>query len=172
MQNTVKNSDVKRELRDALGRYPTGVAIVTALSDNKQPVGMTINSLASISLAPALIGWNIDQRSASYEIFTKAKSFAVTILAEGQVDLARRFATRGIDKFKGFDFDHSEAPVIPNACAWFTCKTRQTVPLGDHTMLVGEIIEFGTSPLSPLMFLGGQFQGAGENLDATTRAAA
>ena len=62
MQNRLKTSDLKRELRNALGRFPTGVAIVTALSDDKQPVGMTINSLTSISLEPALIAWSIDHR--------------------------------------------------------------------------------------------------------------
>ena len=172
MQSKVKNIDDKRALRGALGRFPTGVAIVTALSASKQPVGMTINSLTSISLAPALIAWSIDRGSASYDIFTTADSFAVTVLAEAQADLAMRFATRGADKFRGLEIDCDGAPVIVNACAWFKCETWRSVPLGDHTMLVGKITEYDASDLQPLVFMGGKFQYAGTNIDATTRAAA
>ena len=172
MQSTSKNRDKRRELRGALGQFPTGVAIATALSENRQPVGMTINSLTSISLEPALIGWSIDHRSASYDIFTTAEGFTVTVLAEAQADLARRFATPGANKFKELEFDGSGAPVIPNACAWFKCETYRVLLLGDHTMLVGKIIEFDTSPLPPLVFLGGQFQSLGKDLDAATQEAA
>ena len=172
MQDTLKVNDNERALRGALGRFPTGVAISTALAENGQPVGMTINSLTSISLAPALIAWSIDHGSASYEIFVNAKRFAVTVLAESQADLAMRFATRGADKFRDLEIDRSGAPVIPNACAWFKCETCRTVVLGDHTMLIGKIIEFDKSLLQPLVFIGGQFQRAGQSLAVTTRAAA
>ena len=172
MPVTSKDHDEKRRLRSALGRFPTGVAIATALSASKQPVGMTINSLASISLAPALIAWSIDRSSASYEVFSTTKRFAVTVLAEAQADLAMRFATRGAHKFQGLEIDHSEAPVIPDACAWFKCETYRSIPLGDHTMLVGRIIEFQMSHLSPLVFMDGQLQHSGSNVSATTRAAA
>ncbi len=172
MQPTLNDSDKTRELRGALGRFPTGVAIATALSENKQAVGMTINSLTSISLTPALIAWSIDHRSASYEIFAKTKSFAVTVLAETQADLAMRFASRGADKFASIEIDRSGPPVIPNACAWFKCETYRSILLGDHTMLVGKVIEFDSSPLKPLVFIGGQFQHGGQNAYSTARVAA
>ena len=172
MNRTNKNSDDKRELRNALGQFPTGVAIVTALTENHQPVGMTINSLTSISLTPALISWSIDHGSASYEVFAKTESFAVSVLAENQADLAIRFATRGADKFWDLEINPDVAPVIPNGCAWFKCQAYQSILLGDHTMLVGEVIEFDTNPLQPLVFRGGQFQQPGQIADVTTRAAA
>ena len=160
------------EYRSALGQFPTGVAIVTALGDNGQPVGLTINSLTSISLAPALISWSIDHRSASYEIFANAQRFAVTVLAEGQADLAMRFATRGANKFQDIEINRNEAPVIPNGCAWFKCETYRSILLGDHTMMVGEVIEFDRNSLQPLVFKGGQFHQPGQSSEITTRAAA
>ena len=172
MPVTSKNHDEKSRLRSALGRFPTGVAIATALSASKQPVGMTINSLTSISLAPALLAWSIDRRSASYDVFTNTQRFAVTVLSEAQQGLAIRFATRGAEKFEGLELDLSEAPVIPNACAWFKCETCRSIPLGDHSLLVGKIIDYETSALAPLVFLGGQFQHAAPGVSATTRAAA
>jgi 3-hydroxy-9,10-secoandrosta-1,3,5(10)-triene-9,17-dione monooxygenase reductase component len=172
MPTTIENNDERRRLRNALGRFPTGVAIATTLSASKQPVGMTINSLVSISLAPALLAWSIDRGSASYDVFTHAKSFAVTVLAQAQESIAIRFATRGAEKFAGLEVDFSEAPVIPNACAWFKCETCQSIPLGDHALLVGRIIEYETSTLPPLVFLGGQFQHTAASVTDMSRAAA
>ena len=172
MTTTFENNDEGRRLRSALGRFPTGVAIATALAASNRPVGMTINSLTSISLAPALLAWSIDRRSASYDVFSNTKRFAVTVLSEAQQGLAIRFATRGAEKFEGLEVDLTEAPVIPNACAWFKCETCRSIPLGDHSLLVGKIIDYETSALPPLVFLGGQFQHAAPSVTATTRAAA
>jgi len=79
---------------------------------------------------------------------------------------------RGADKFQDLEIDRSGAPVIPNGCAWFKCETYRSILLGDHTMLVGEVIDFDTNPLQPLVFKGGQFQQSGQGTDITTRAAA
>jgi flavin reductase (DIM6/NTAB) family NADH-FMN oxidoreductase RutF len=159
-------------LRGTLGQFPTGVAIVTALDENRQPVGMTINSFSSISLSPALISWCIDQQSASYRTFVKAKSFTVTVLAEDQADLAMRFATRGANKFRGIEACRNDAPVIPNGCAWFKCETYRSILLGDHAMLVGKVIEFAKNQIPPLVFKGGQFQQLAQSAEVATQAAA
>ncbi len=161
MPTKPENLDPKRQLRSAFGRFPTGVAIVTALDDYGLPVGMTINSLVSISLEPALLGWSIDRRSASYEAFTAADGFAVTVLADTQSDLAMRFATPGFAKFLRLGLEYDDLPpVIPDGCAWYQCETWKTVPLGDHTLLVGEILDYDSSALPPLVFLDSRFQPA------------
>lgn len=157
MNTKLKNSPGIRAVRNALGRYPTGVAIVCTYNRNSQPVGMTINSLTSVSLSPALLSWCVDHNSPSYPIFTMTKYFAVTVLAANQVNLARKFATRGADKFSDLELDGRFAPVIPGAAAWFECETCQTLPLGDHSMLVGRILDFSMSSASPLIFSGGKF---------------
>jgi flavin reductase (DIM6/NTAB) family NADH-FMN oxidoreductase RutF len=172
MGQTLNNGEKAREYRNALGQFPTGVAIVTALDDNSQPVGVTINSFNSISMSPALVSWSIDQRAASYGIFTSAKSFTVTVLAESQADLAMRFATRGADKFRDMDMDGAGAPIIPGGCAWFKCDSYRSIPLGDHTMLVGRVTRFARNPVSPLIFHAGQFQHLAPGTILTTQAAA
>ena len=172
MTTIIQKEDSGRLLRDTLGRFPTGVAIVTAMTDKHRPVGMTINSLTSISLDPALLAWSIDQRAASYETFTRAGGFAVSVLAQSQADLARRFATRGIDKFDGLDIESGDAPIIPDACAWFRCQTWQSFQLGDHRQLVGKIVDYGHSDLPPLLFLSGQFQHPGYPVSNSDRVAA
>ena len=172
MSQQFKNSDERHALRGSLGQFPTGVAIVTALAENLQPVGMTISSFNSVSLAPALISWSIDHRSASYRAFAKAKGFTVTVLAEDQANLAMRFATPRADKFQGIKYDSYDAPVIPNGCAWFKCDTYRSILLGDHTMLVGKVIEFGKTPVQPLVFRGGQFQQLARSAEVATQVAA
>ncbi len=157
MKRKIDNSDGIRALRGALGQFTTGVAIVTAFDREQQPVGMTINSLSSVSLTPALVSWCIDERAASYATFARARRFALTVLAADQAELALRFATRGADKFRGIDVNDGQAPVIANACAWFRCDSYRSITLGDHRMLVGRITEFGKNDLQPLVFRDGQF---------------
>jgi flavin reductase (DIM6/NTAB) family NADH-FMN oxidoreductase RutF len=158
MNHKIDINDGIRSLRAALGQFATGVAIVTTLDQDQQPVGMTINSFSSVSLTPALVSWCIDRRAASYATFAQARRFALTVLAADQADLALRFATRGADKFRGIEIHDRQAPVIANACAWFRCESYRSIALGDHRMLVGRITEFGNNDLQPLVFRGGQFQ--------------
>ena len=152
------DENARRALRRALGNFPTGVAIVTALAENSQPIGITINSFASVSLSPPLISWCIDRRAASYQPFSRATDFAVTVLSAGQEELATRFATRGANKFRDIDVCCNQAPVIPGGCAWFRCKNSNSLLLGDHRMLIGRVIEHGSNSGAPLVFSNGQFQ--------------
>jgi 3-hydroxy-9,10-secoandrosta-1,3,5(10)-triene-9,17-dione monooxygenase reductase component len=169
MNQQFKNNDEIRSFRGALGQFPTGVAVVTALTEDLEPVGMTINSFNSVSLAPALVSWCIDHKAASYRSFASAKNFAVTLLSEDQSEIAKRFATRGANKFQGIKTGPDDTPIIPNGCAWFKCETSHSISLGDHTMLVGKVIDFAKNPLQPLVFKGGQFLQLAE---VVTRAAA
>ena len=171
MNRQFNNRDEIVSLRSTLSQFPTGVAIVTALDENHQPVGMTINSFNSVSLTPALVSWCIDHRAASYETFANAKSFTVTVLTEDQVELARRFATRGENKFRGIEIVGNDAPIIPQGCAWFKCEIYQSILLGDHTMLVGKVTQFAKNPIQPLVFRGGQFQQLAQSPEIATKAA-
>lgn len=146
-----------RQLRKTLGQFPTGVAVVTTVSSEGQPYGLTINSFSSISLTPALIGWSIDRRAGSYAAFAKTERFAITILNENQEEIARRFARKGIDKFRGINHDPVNPIVIPGGSAWFQCQTFQRFLLGDHLLLVGRVLDSDVSNAQPLVFARGEF---------------
>ncbi len=158
MSKNHTHDDARRELRHALGRYTTGVAIVTAPGADGRPVGMTINSFSSVSLAPALVSWCIDRDAASYETFVNTGKFCITVLAENQAELALRFATRGADKFRDIESDSEGVPAIAGGCAWFKCDLYRSFDLGDHTMLIGEIREYARHSPAPLVFSDGSFQ--------------
>jgi 3-hydroxy-9,10-secoandrosta-1,3,5(10)-triene-9,17-dione monooxygenase reductase component len=145
------------ELRKTLGTYTTGVAIVTAALDNHLPVGMTINSFCSVSLEPALVAWSIGRSAASFKAFARCNAFTISVLTSSQAILAKRFATRGADKFAGIEYGDPAGPVIPDAGAWLRCSLYRQVSLGDHLMLVGQVEEFERQDARPLVFSCGQF---------------
>jgi len=172
MCRTIKQTDNKRALRTTFGQFPTGVAIVTSVQPHGQPIGMTINSFSSVSMSPALVSWCIDLHAISYLHFAEAEQFSISILASGQNELAKRFATRGADKFAGIACDGNQGPVIPGACAWFICRHHSSILLGDHLMIVGEVTNYHHRPGQPLVFSQGKFQQLADTDTTTTQVAA
>src|SRR5947208_2996009 len=92
-----------REFRDALGRFATGVTIVTTRDSDGEPVGVTVSSYNSVSLDPPLVLWSLARTSRSLGAFEQSKAFTIHVLGREQQELARRFATSGADKFSGLD---------------------------------------------------------------------
>ena len=90
-----------RTLRNALGRFATGVAIVTAIDPDGHPIGLTINSFSAVSLDPALVLWCLDNNSHNLAAFQKASHHAINILSADQENLSNRFATWPTDRFAG-----------------------------------------------------------------------
>lgn len=150
-----------RALRSALGRFATGVTVVTARESAAPhaPVGITVNSFASVSLDPALVLWSAARASLRHRHFTQAKAFAIHVLAEHQSDLANRFTGRGAG-FDGLDFIHNSygVPLFEGALARFECTTEATHEGGDHTIIIGRIENFtATEHGEPLVFAHGKF---------------
>jgi len=87
--------------KEAMANYPTGVSVVTAIDENDNPIGLTVNSFASVSVDPLLILWSIDNKVSTYEAFKKVDQFAVNILADDQEKIASTFA-RSIDSHERF----------------------------------------------------------------------
>jgi flavin reductase (DIM6/NTAB) family NADH-FMN oxidoreductase RutF len=137
-----------------MSNYPTGVTVVTTMGENDQPVGMTVNSFASVSLQPLLILWCIDHRASSYESFRKSDAFAVHILAAEQKELCWAFAGKHEDRFSRAAWQVSEygLPVIEDVCAVLQCKKVQEVEAGDHTILIGEVIDLEENKKDPLLY--------------------
>lgn len=147
-------------LRRVCGAFATGVAIVSTRRPDGSPCGLTVNSFASVSLEPPLVLWSLWRGSPSVECFDRADAYAISILAEHQDDLARRFATPGDDKFDGAQYRHGElgAPIIDGCVAHFECRPHDRVEAGDHIVYVWRVERAERSDAAPLAFHGGAFR--------------
>ena len=125
---------------------------------------MTVNSFASLSLQPPLILWALRARSVRFETFVKCQLFSVNVLAESQVDLARRHATPTTVSVNARDWKAflSGCPVLQGAVAQFVCRADNHVRQGETTAIqIGEVITFAESECRPLLFMaGGYFAGS------------
>jgi len=148
------------EFRQSLAMFATGVTIVTARTAEGALVGLTANSFNSVSLEPPLVLWSLAQAAASLSAFSAGSHYAINILAADQHELARRFATKGVDRFAdvGFEDGVGGAPLLAGAAATFECFNRSRYVEGDHVIFVGEV-ERCTHRVgaSPLLFHGGKF---------------
>jgi 3-hydroxy-9,10-secoandrosta-1,3,5(10)-triene-9,17-dione monooxygenase reductase component len=153
-------------LRAALGRFATGVTIITCRDASGAPVGLTANSFTSLSLDPPLVLWSLRQASSSLAAFQAAEHFAVNVLAETQVDLSRRFASSSGDKFgDGVWADgHGGAPVLTGCAAVFECRTESRQTVGDHVLFIGRVLRLADLAVAPLLFQGGHYRMLGEIL--------
>ncbi len=149
-----------RRLRDALGEFATGVAVVTARSADGQPVGVTINSFASVSLEPPLVLWSLGLESPSLAVFESCSHYAVNVLAADQAEFSQRFSQSQSDKFAGIDLKVGAGgtPLLPGCCARFECRNEMRYPGGDHVILVGFVEGFSREEKSPLIFHGGRYR--------------
>jgi flavin reductase (DIM6/NTAB) family NADH-FMN oxidoreductase RutF len=149
--------DNQKEFRTALGQFATGVTVITA-NDNHGPVGITVNSFASVSLDPALILWSVTNKSSNKDLFCNAPFFAVHVLAEDQADLALKFAKDPSAFAEGeWHFDSNHIPILHKAIARFECIKHTTFDGGDHTIIIGKVEQFTHNQGKPLIFTGGQF---------------
>ena len=148
-----------QSLRQALGCFATGVAIVTTRGDGNAPVGLTINSFNSVSLDPPLVLWSIAMSAPSLGAFRRRGSFAVNILAEDQVDLCRQFARPSEAKFAGVNYvdGFDDVPLLQGCAAHFECRTFDRYPGGDHEIYLGEVVNLSSTDRSPLVFHQGRF---------------
>jgi flavin reductase (DIM6/NTAB) family NADH-FMN oxidoreductase RutF len=146
--------------RSVMGHFATGVTVVTA-GTAEGPVGMTANAVCSLSLEPLLLLVAFDNESRTLPIVRETGRFGVNILAAGQEDLARLFASKTDErrKFAGVPHAHHDGiPVIDGALAWIGCRLERLIVAGDHTIGVGavEAAEAGTG--EPLLWFRGGYR--------------
>ncbi len=148
------------EFRSALGMFATGVTIVTARTAEGRLVGLTANSFNSVSLDPPLVLWSLAQAAASLAAFSAGSHYAINILGSDQQELAKRFATKNVDRFADVEFVDGAggAPLLAGAAATFECFNRSRYFEGDHVIFVGEVERCAyRCGASPLLFHGGRF---------------
>lgn len=155
-----------RAYRDALGVYPTGVALVTLMHEGRARA-MTVNSFASVSLDPPLILWSIAKDSARYRTFLNAAVFAVNVLAADQGPLATACAQDDDLETAGAHWTPGEggAPLVGGAVAQFECMREAVHPGGDHDIIVGRVSGFHQPHAGPALVFHRSAYGAadGEN---------
>ncbi|NHC45793.1 flavin reductase family protein [Motilibacter aurantiacus] len=129
-------------LRSALRRHAASVVVVTVM-DGESPAGLTVSSFTAVSLQPPLVSFCIANSSSSFGAVEAADTFAVSLLGSAQADIATRFATRGVDRFAQtpWELDEHGHPVISGALAWLTCATETQIPLGDHLLVLGRVLD-------------------------------
>lgn len=147
-----------RALRDALGCFPTGVAIVTTLTDGGEPVGLTISSFNSASMDPPLVLWSLARKAWSLQHFRANPGFAINVLSADQSDACRTFATTVEDRFRDVAWTPGidGVPLLEGSAASFECRTYARYDGGDHEIILGEVLRFAHSPRTPLVFGKGQ----------------
>jgi flavin reductase (DIM6/NTAB) family NADH-FMN oxidoreductase RutF len=148
-------SEPAQLFKEIMGSYPTGVTVVTTLDGNHKPIGLTVNSFASVSIDPLLVLWSIDKNAGSCGVFQKAEKFAVNILAGDQQEVCWTFASKSEqDRFSKHPWALSKnnLPVLENVFATFECKKIQQIDAGDHYILLGEVIDLNKNEQEPMLY--------------------
>lgn len=148
--------------RAALGHYASGITVITSQLDG-EPLGFTCSSFYSVSMSPPLVSFSVMAGSASYPMMRQAGRFAVNILSDEQVEISRRFARRGADKWDGVGRLESPLgnPVIASSLHWLDCLIHAEHVAGDHLIVIGEVKAMSSrnnAAARPLLYYQGQYR--------------
>jgi flavin reductase (DIM6/NTAB) family NADH-FMN oxidoreductase RutF len=154
------------EYRRVVGRFATGVTVVTTVDPAGEHHAMTCNSFTSVSLQPVLVLFCPEKIARFHDAVLASGTWAVSVLGDAQEHVSRHFAARGreIDgQFDGLDHTHGEvtgAAVLTGALASLECRTVSTTDAGDHTVVIGEVLSLGVpDPLAePLLYFEGRYR--------------
>ena len=150
----------KDEFRAALGRFASGVTVVTTRDASGRLHGITVSAFCSVSLEPPLVLVCIEKSAGSHHAFQAGKAFVVNLLAAGQQHISDRFASRVSDKFAGVVYRSGieDLPVLDDALANLECVLKYSYDAGDHTIFVGEIENARISDGEPLIYFHGSYR--------------
>lgn len=163
MSNKPQIDFSEKDFRQALGRFATGVAIVTVTDpESNTPVGLTVSSFNSVSLDPPLVLWCLRLASKNLELFKKCSHYNIHILANDQIDLAMQFSTAKIpNRFDGINwkFNENGAPLLSSeyCSAFFECANEQQHEAGDHMIMIAHVKDCKHTNKLPLVFHAGTF---------------
>jgi len=151
------------QFRQLLGRFATGVVVITLTAPDGRPHGMTANSLASVSLRPPLVSVSIDQHAAMHNLIVQSDQFVINVLAGHQEALSRRFADPYDDRFDGVGYHGGEhgGVLLDGAIAHIECVRHDTLEAGDHTIVIGKVVAGSTGDGRPLLYYRGGYGALG-----------
>lgn len=160
--NMSERSFDQRGFRNVLGRFATGVALVTASAKGMAPIALTINSFASVSLDPALVLWSLDRTSECGEVFAKANGFGLHFLTNAQQDMSTRFSRKDQHGLADMAFRNGQggAPLLADCPTWLDCRIHARHDGGDHIIFVGEVLDIGDGAGDelPLIYYRGKYR--------------
>ncbi len=130
--------------KEVMGLFPTGVTVVATRGKGDEPYGVTVSAFTSVSLDPRLVLICLDNRLSGIDRFLPTRSFSVNILSEDQAEISNHFAKPGSDRSEEtglYTRTESGLPILKESMAWMECRLSASYPGGDHTILVGEVLE-------------------------------
>ena len=149
-----------REFREVLGRFASGVTVVTAMSGG-EPVGLTCQSFSSVSLNPPLVLFIPAKTSRAWPAIQRSGKFCVNFLAADQAELSNQMASKGVDKFAGVGWSPAPAtgsPLIDDTLGYVDCRIQSAHEAGDHFVVVGRVLDLGVHGAEqPLLFFEGKY---------------
>jgi flavin reductase (DIM6/NTAB) family NADH-FMN oxidoreductase RutF len=151
---------IDRDLfRAVLGRFASGVTIVTTVDADGIDHGMTVSAFSSLSLDPPLVLVCIDHKASVWPAFERATHFAINILGSQQEALSRRFSSREGERFEGVGFTRGTTGValLDDTLAAVECTVTARLPHGDHSILVGSVDGGSARDLQPLLYFRGGY---------------
>jgi len=149
----------EKEFRRTLGRFATGITVITTRGENGRPEGLTANSFNALSLKPPLILWSLSLDAISRPAFLACSHFAVNVLSADQRHLSHRFATRANDKFANLQWSEGlgGVPILDGCIALFECTNAARHDAGDHTVFFGRVERFRRWQGDPLLYYAGNY---------------
>lgn len=149
----------KDEFRSAMSRFASGVTVVTVKAADSGAQGITVSAFSSVSLEPPLVLVCIDKRASLHALLVEGAHFAVSILAEDQELISRRFASRDEDRFSGTGYREgiTGAPLLEGALGHIECRVVHVHPGGDHSIIVGEVEAANVIDGKPLAYFRGGY---------------
>ena len=152
------------QFRQLLGRFATGVTVLTTRSTAGKPIGMTASSVASVSLRPPLLLVSVDKAHDMHPALEAASHFVLNVLAADQEALSRRFAETEGDRFDGVGYKANKQgiAILDGVLAHIECEKHASLPTGDHTVFLGLVVGGTVTARPPLLFAGGGCGGWGE----------
>lgn len=146
-----------RRFRTALGRFATGVAVITTRT-GAGPIGITANSFASVSLDPPLVLWSPARASLRFAAFAECSHMAIHVLAADQLALAQHFASRAVPAgLEQCPCGIGGVPLLPDVLTRLECAVEAVYPGGDHAIVLGRVLRVESRPGRPLVFHDGAY---------------